>query len=643
MKTTACFWFAVAVACALQTTFAQELDQRFVSPVGYEINLPVGWKRIDKETLEKGFKELSGGFPNARLLQEAVDGFQLESSQGEPGYPNITVTVARVGKTSFQDLKEMASSLQGVQRGADSGFAGNSFQATASVDSAGYDEQGHFLRITSTASAPGVGRIRGITVVFPMDFGILEFQFFSTEGNYSQYAALFSRVIRGIKKTVPLAEGVGIPPGQPTKRLLTDEDIGLTFPPHRTPADSATPTPVSAAPASQPARPTATAGAEQDWVPTVVLASLACGIVLLVMWQLWLYFSSASRERLNQPQGAASPDSLPSVIGYFILQDDEPEGPYSLEELRSFWSDGSITRETFYCEEGYQEWLRLENIASQLESSSPAAPALPPDQNPELAPALVERTSAEQDSANLAPSVRLQGLPSGGITARAVRWDIGWPALAVGALAICSIYWFVVDPAFVESLMASPTPGTGRITGGILLLSVGTAVGVPLWCCVWFLNHAASGRARFSFKPFTLAGMVALLVLGWAGQAERTRVEEERLQRKQAEKQQFVSGLQLDLRLRSEDRDSALRRATLHGTIRNGSPAELHALHLKVYFFRPDHTLVDTESVSIFDLVGSGEAKSVSKDFFARGVPSEFTWSYAIEKASFQKDGEYYP
>jgi hypothetical protein len=156
------------------------------------------------------------------------------------------------------------------------------------------------------------------------------------------------------------------------------------------------------------------------------------------------------------------------------------------------------------------------------------------------------------------------------------------------------------------------------------------------------LNYAANGKAWFSFKPFALAGMVTLLALGWAGQAERTRAEQERLQRKQAEQQQFVSGLQLDLRLRSEDRNSTLRRVTLNGGIRNGSTAELRGLHLKVYFFRSDHTLVDTESVSIFDSVGAGEVKSVSKDFFAQGVPSEFTWSYGIEKASFWKDGEYY-
>ena len=41
---------------------------------------------------------------------------------------------------------------------------------------------------------------------------------------------------------------------------------------------------------------------EQDWVATVILATLGGAVVLLVLWQLWMYFSRDSRERLNQSQ-----------------------------------------------------------------------------------------------------------------------------------------------------------------------------------------------------------------------------------------------------------------------------------------------------------------------------------------------------
>jgi hypothetical protein len=89
---------------------------------------------------------------------------------------------------------------------------------------------------------------------------------------------------------------------------------------------------------------------------------------------------------------------------------------------------------------------------------------------------------------------------------KVVHWDIGWPALLLGIAAVCSIYWFFVDPAFVESLMTRPTPGSGRIVGAVLLLSVGTALGAPFW----FSASLMRGRVKIYFKPFVLVGMVAL-------------------------------------------------------------------------------------------------------------------------------------
>jgi len=166
-------------------------------------------------------------------------------------------------------------------------------------------------------------------------------------------------------------------------------------------------------PGSQPAGPTSGADTGQDWVLILVLAALACGIVAIVLWELWGYFSAASGGR--SPPGSLSPvieavsppypvhlrasrlkdSSLPIIEGvspaspnvtaprsettpvhaYFILQNDQPEGPYSIEELRSLWNSGVLAGETFYCEEGYDEWLRLEKIADQLEPPPTGAAA----------------------------------------------------------------------------------------------------------------------------------------------------------------------------------------------------------------------------------------------------------------------------
>jgi DNA-directed RNA polymerase subunit RPC12/RpoP len=72
-------------------------------------------------------------------------------------------------------------------------------------------------------------------------------------------------------------------------------------------------------------------------------------------------------------------------MSFYILQNDQTKGPYTIGQLRSMWSNGAITGDTFYCKEGYGEWLRLRGIADQLESVSPvaqhmskAAPALSP-------------------------------------------------------------------------------------------------------------------------------------------------------------------------------------------------------------------------------------------------------------------------
>jgi hypothetical protein len=99
-----------------------------------------------------------------------------------------------------------------------------------------------------------------------------------------------------------------------------------------------------------------------------------------------------------------------------------------------------------------------------------------------------------------------------------------------------------------------------------------------------------------------------------------------------------------EMRLSAENGDSNLRSMTLYGRIRNDSLAELSRLTLKVYFLRSDKTLVDTESVSVLLVphLRAGEAKSFSEHLYPRGVPSEFTWSYAIEEATFWKDGHVY-
>lgn len=61
-------------------------------------------------------------------------------------------------------------------------------------------------------------------------------------------------------------------------------------------------------------------------------------------------------------------------MSYYILQSDETKGPYTIGQLRSMWNSGTITGETLFCEEGYDEWLPLRRLQSELEP----APVVPP-------------------------------------------------------------------------------------------------------------------------------------------------------------------------------------------------------------------------------------------------------------------------
>ena len=63
-------------------------------------------------------------------------------------------------------------------------------------------------------------------------------------------------------------------------------------------------------------------------------------------------------------------------MNYYILQNEETKGPYTLGQLRAMWNSGAITSETLHCQEGDSEWLQLSAIISQLEPP-PAPPQIP--------------------------------------------------------------------------------------------------------------------------------------------------------------------------------------------------------------------------------------------------------------------------
>jgi hypothetical protein len=61
-------------------------------------------------------------------------------------------------------------------------------------------------------------------------------------------------------------------------------------------------------------------------------------------------------------------------MSYYIIQNDETKGPYTLGQLRSMWSAGSITSKTMHCQEGDSRWRQLSVIERELETPAAVPP-----------------------------------------------------------------------------------------------------------------------------------------------------------------------------------------------------------------------------------------------------------------------------
>jgi ribosomal protein S27E len=77
------------------------------------------------------------------------------------------------------------------------------------------------------------------------------------------------------------------------------------------------------------------------------------------------------------PASTIAPMDKEHLANYYIAQNNEKRGPYTINQLRSLWNAGSLTAETLYCQKGFPEWIPLARIISDLEPSQPS-PALPP-------------------------------------------------------------------------------------------------------------------------------------------------------------------------------------------------------------------------------------------------------------------------
>lgn len=52
---------------------------------------------------------------------------------------------------------------------------------------------------------------------------------------------------------------------------------------------------------------------------------------------------------------------------FYINDNGEAKGPYTFGQLRSMWNTGTVTGDTLYCEEGFEEWLHLRILEDELD------------------------------------------------------------------------------------------------------------------------------------------------------------------------------------------------------------------------------------------------------------------------------------
>ena len=196
---------ALVLFCELSLTRAQELNQTFTTSEGFLIKLPDDWKRIEKSTLDDSTKNLFAKMPNDHnnQVKNVRDGFELKTVQQGIAYPIILVSSTDMENMTEQNFRKFAKILKQNQKelqgAVDSRYENNTYKASVGVNDIKYDEQGHFIIVSSAVSVPNFGLLHSIDVTFRTDSGILVFDFTSEDKDYAENAALFSKILGSIE------------------------------------------------------------------------------------------------------------------------------------------------------------------------------------------------------------------------------------------------------------------------------------------------------------------------------------------------------------------------------------------------------------------------------------------------------------
>lgn len=71
---------------------------------------------------------------------------------------------------------------------------------------------------------------------------------------------------------------------------------------------------------------------------------------------------------------------------YYLAVGSEQKGPFTFSQLQTMWRSGSITADTLYCQQGFDEWVGISSLAELLDPQpTSASRPISPAQHPALA------------------------------------------------------------------------------------------------------------------------------------------------------------------------------------------------------------------------------------------------------------------
>ena len=155
-----------------------------------------------------------------------------------------------------------------------------------------------------------------------------------------------------------------------------------------------------------------------------------------------------------------APPPLPTVRPdhYLLLVGAEQRGPYALSQLRTMWRSGSITADSLYWQEGFEEWAPISRISDSLDPPAPAAhpPALPRTTKQQ---AIVKTYTGSQSEATTAFQRDAAKMAAQGYVPTSQTWtpgEYGCGSFLV-ALLLCVVLIGIL--VFIYMLIVKP-PGT---------------------------------------------------------------------------------------------------------------------------------------------------------------------------------------